>query len=154
MARAVAAAGPQVVTVDAVPSAADLRPPGDFCRDALADADADAVDDAFCQSGAVGVCHLAANPHPSRRARLTVFDSNVESACGVMPAAGDPDARRVVAASSEMATGLLTGILPGRIPVDEAERHPPPTVYALIRYRAEVVADSLAVRYPATTFAG
>ena len=72
-----------------------------------------------------------------------------------MQAAGDLGVSRVVYASSEMATGLLTdGTVPRRIPFDETERHPSPNAYALSKYLSEVIADSLAVRYPQTAWVG
>lgn len=150
--RAVADAGHQVVNLDAVPPAAELRLPGAYCRVDLTDAGA--VYDAFCQYRPEGVCHLAANPSPSGHAQVDVFDTNVGSAYRVLQAAGDLGVRRVVYASSEMATGLLTGALPSRIPFDEGERHPSPNAYALSKYLSEVIAESLALRFPATAFAG
>ena len=72
-----------------------------------------------------------------------------------MQAAGDLGVSRVVYASSEMATGLLTeGTAPTQIPFDETERHPSPNAYALSKYISEVIADSLAVRYPQTAWVG
>ena len=54
-----------------------------------------------------------------------------------------------------MATGLLTeGAVPSQIPFDEAERRPSPNAYALSKYISEVIADSLAVRYPQTAWVG
>ncbi len=88
------------------PQDAGLGLPGRFCQIDLADAGA--VYDAFHQFRPEGVCHLAANPSPSGHARTAVFDNNVRTAYYVMQAAGDLGARRVVYASSEMATGLLT----------------------------------------------
>jgi hypothetical protein len=68
-----------------------------------------------------------------------------------MQAAGDLGVPRVVYASSEMATGLLTeGTAPTQIPFDETEWHPSPNAYALSKYISEVIADSVAVRYPQT----
>jgi nucleoside-diphosphate-sugar epimerase len=72
-----------------------------------------------------------------------------------MQAAGDIGVSRVVYASSEMATGLLTdGVVPDRIPFDESERHPSPNAYALSKYISEVIADSLALRHPQTAWVG
>ena len=72
-----------------------------------------------------------------------------------MQAAGDLGVSRVVYASSEMATGLLTDVtVPERIPFDESERRPSPNAYALSKYLSEVIADSLAVRYPETSWVG
>ena len=72
-----------------------------------------------------------------------------------MQAAGDVGVSRFVYASSEMATGLLTeGTVPAQIPFDEGERHPSPNAYALSKYLSEVIADSLAVRYPQTAWVG
>ena len=101
------------------------------------------------------ICHLAANPAPSGQAQIDVFDNNVLSAHNLMQAAGDLGVSRVVYASSEMATGLLTeGTVPTQIPFDETERHPSPNAYALSKYISEVIADSLAVRYPQTAWVG
>ena len=64
-------------------------------------------------------------PAPSGQAQIDVFDNNVVSAHNLMQAAGDLGVSRVVYASSEMATGLLTeGTVPAQIPFDESERHP------------------------------
>ena len=54
-----------------------------------------------------------------------------------------------------MATGLLTeGTTPTQIPFDETEWHPSPNAYALSKYISEVIADSVAVRYPQTAWVG
>ena len=148
--RVLAEAGHSVVNFDLL-RPADL--PGQFCRVDLTDAGE--VYDAFFQFRPEGVCHLAANPSPSGQARVDVFDNNVRSAYNVMQAAGDLGVPRVIYASSEMATGLLTqGAVPSRIPFDESERQPSPNAYALSKYLSEVIAESLAVRYPATAFVG
>ena len=77
------------------------------------------------------------------------------SAHNLMQAAGDLGVPRVVYASSEMATGLLTeGTVPTQIPFDETEWHPSPNAYALSKYISEVIADSVAVRYPQTAWVG
>ena len=84
-----------------------------------------------------------------------MFDNNVRSAYHVLQAAGDMRVRRVIYASSEMATGLLTeGMTPRQIPFDESERSPSPNAYALSKDLSEVIAESFAVRYPATAFVG
>jgi nucleoside-diphosphate-sugar epimerase len=148
--RELVAAGHTVVNLDVV-RLADL--PGDFCRVDLTNAGE--VYDAFFQFRPEGVCHLAANPSPEGQARIDVFDNNVRSAYNVMQVAGDLGIPRVIYASSEMATGLLTeGMAPTRIPFDESERHPSPNAYALSKYLSEVIAESLALRYPATAFVG
>ncbi|MGI8643330.1 MAG: NAD-dependent epimerase/dehydratase family protein, partial [Thermomicrobiales bacterium] len=117
--------------------------------------DAGEVYDAFFQFRPEGVCHLAANPSPQGQARIDVFQNNVQTAYNVMQAAGDLGVPRVIYASSEMATGLLTpGKAPSKIPFDESERHPSPNAYALGKFISEVIADSLAVRYPDTAFVG
>src|SRR3954453_8642997 len=150
--RLLAEAGHEVVNFDVV-SRPELGLPGEFCRVELADAGR--VYDALCQFRPDGVCHLAANPAPSGQAQIDVFDNNVLSAHNLMQAAGDLEVSRVVYASSEMATGLLTeGAIPTQIPFDESERYPSPNAYALSKYLSEVIADSVAVRYPRTAWVG
>lgn len=148
--RELVAAGHQILTLDRV-RALDL--PGDFCRVDLTHIGE--VYDVFCQFRPHAVCHLAANPSPSGQAQVDVFDTNVRSAYNVMQVAGDLAVSRVIYASSEMATGLLTdGITPMHIPFDESERRPSPNAYALSKYMSEVIGESLALRYPATAFVG
>lgn len=150
--RLLAEAGHELVNFDLV-SRPELDLPGQFCRVELTDAGE--VYDALFQFRPEGVCHLAANPSPSGQARTNVFDNNVRSAYNVMQAAGDLGVRRVIYASSEMATGLLTeGMAPSQIPFDESERYPSPNAYALSKYMSEVIGESLAVRYPETAFVG
>lgn len=150
--RLLADAGHDVVNFDVV-DRPDLSLPGDFCRVELSDAGK--VYDALFQYRPDGLCHLAANPAPSGQAQIDVFENNVLSAYHIMQAAGDLGLSRVVYASSEMATGLLTeGTVPRQIPFDETERHPSPNAYALSKYISEVIADSLAVRYPDTAWVG
>src|SRR3954452_7597331 len=134
----------EVVNFDLV-SRPELELHGDFCRVELADAGK--VYDALFQFRPEAICHLAANPAPSGQAQIEVFDNNVLSAHNLMQAAGDLGVSRVVYASSEMATGLLTeGAVPARIPFDETERHPSPNANALSKYISEVIGDSVAVR--------
>jgi len=150
--RQLTEAGHQVVNFDVV-HRPELELPGEFCRVELADAGK--VYDALFQFRPDGICHLAANPAPSGQARIDVFDNNVLSAHNLMQAAGDLGVSRVVYASSEMATGLLTeGAVPTQIPFDESERYPSPNAYALSKYLSEVIADSAAVRYPRTAWVG
>ena len=149
--RELAAHGHEVANLDVVRPSVDL--PGAFCRVDLTDGGD--VYDAFFQFRPEGLCHLAANPSPSGQARVDVFDNNVRSAYNTLQAAGDIGVRRVIYASSEMATGLLTlGAVPSRIPFDESERIPSPNAYALSKYISEVIAESLSVRYPETAFVG
>lgn len=151
--RAIAAADHDLTNIDQVRPAPELNLPGGFCRVDLNDAGE--VYDAFFQFRPEGVCHLAANPSPQGQARIDVFQNNVQTAYNVMQAAGDLGVPRVIYASSEMATGLLTpGKAPSKIPFDESERHPSPNAYALGKFISEVIADSLAVRYPDTAFVG
>jgi nucleoside-diphosphate-sugar epimerase len=150
--RELAEAGHQVVTFDVV-NRPELELPGEFCRVDLTDAGK--VYDALFQFRPEAVCHLAANPAPSGQAQIDVFDNNVLSAHNLMQAAGDLGVSRMIYASSEMATGLLTeGTVPSRIPFDESERHPSPNAYALSKYLSEVIADTMAVRYPQTAWVG
>ncbi|CAA9241622.1 MAG: UDP-glucose 4-epimerase [uncultured Chloroflexia bacterium] len=145
-----AASGHEVVNFD-LTRTNDL--PGEFCRVELTDAGQ--VYDAVFQFRPEVVCHLAANPSPSGQARVDVFDNNVRSAFNIMQAAGEARVRRVIYASSEMATGLLTdGMVPNRIPFDESERHPSPNAYALSKYISEVIADSMSLAFPATAWVG
>lgn len=150
--RELAAAGHEVTNLDLVnPPELDL--PGAFCRVPLTDAGR--VYDALLQFRPEAVAHLAANPAPSGQARIDVFDNNVLSAHNVLQAAGDLGVRRVVYASSEMATGLLTdGVVPQQIPFDESDRRPSPNAYALSKYISEVIADSLALAHPDTAWVG
>jgi nucleoside-diphosphate-sugar epimerase len=150
--RSLAEAGHEVVNLDVV-NRPELELPAEFCRVDLTDAGK--VYDALFQFRPEGVCHLAANPAPSGQAQVDVFSNNVLSAYHLMQAAGDAGVTRFVYASSEMATGLLTeGTVPAQIPFDEGERHPSPNAYALSKYLSEVIADSLAVRYPQTAWVG
>ncbi|GAA3719113.1 NAD(P)-dependent oxidoreductase [Microlunatus aurantiacus] len=150
--RNLAEAGHEVVDFD-LADRPDLQLPGEFCRVDLTDAGK--VYDALFQFRPEGICHLAANPAPGGQAQIDVFDNNVLSAHNILQAAGDLGVARVVYASSEMATGLLTdGTVPDRIPFDESERRPSPNAYALSKYLSEVIADSLAVRYPDTAWVG
>ena len=150
--RQLAEVGHEVVNFD-VANRPELELPGQFCRVDLTDAGK--VYDALFQFRPEGVCHLAANPAPSGQAQIDVFDNNVLSAHNLMQAAGDLGVTRFVYASSEMATGLLTGgTVPTQIPFDESERHASPNAYALSKYLSEVIADSLAVRYPRTAWVG
>lgn len=150
--RLLAEAGHEVVNFDVV-DRPELKLPGEFCRVELADAGK--VYDALFQFRPEGICHLAANPAPSGQAQIEVFGNNVLSAYNLMQAAGDLGVSRVVYASSEMATGLLTeGAAPAQIPFDETERRPSPNAYALSKYISEVIADSLALRYPQTAWVG
>ncbi len=150
--RTLAEAGHEVVNFDVV-NRPELKLPGEFCRVDLANAGK--VYDALFQFRPEGVCHLAANPSPSGQAQIDVFDNNVLSAHNLMQAAGDLGVSRFIYASSEMATGLLTdGVVPSQIPFDESDCRPSPNAYALSKYISEVVADSLAVRYPQTAWVG
>lgn len=148
--RELVTAGHEVVNIDMV-NLPGL--PAEFCRIDLTNIGE--VYDAFFQFRPEGVCHLAANPAPSGQARVDVFDNNVRSTYNVLQVAGDLGVPRVIYASSEMATGLLTdGKVPTRIPFDEAERYASPNAYALSKYLSEVIAESLTLRYPETAFVG
>ncbi|WP_114560025.1 NAD-dependent epimerase/dehydratase family protein [Desertihabitans aurantiacus] len=150
--REMAEAGHEVVNLD-LHQRPELELPGTFCRVDLTDAGR--VYDALAQFRPEVVCHLAANPSPSGQARIDVFDTNVVSAHNVLQAAGDLGVPRVVYASSEMATGLLTeGVTPARIPFDESERRPSPNTYALSKFISEVIADSMALASPGTAWVG
>ncbi len=150
--RELAEANHEVVDFD-LADRPDLELPGEFCRVDLTDTGK--VYDALFQYRPDAVCHLAAIPSPTGQAQIEVFNNNVLSAYNLMQAAGDLGVSRFIYASSEMATGLLTeGTVPTRIPFDETERHPSPNAYALSKYISEVIADSLAVRYPQTAWVG
>lgn len=150
--RSLAGAGHEVINVDTV-NRTDLDLPGQFCRIDLTDAGK--VYDAIFAFRPDAVCHLAANPSPSGQAQIDVFDNNVLSAHNLMQAAGDCGVERFVYASSEMATGLLTdGVVPTSIPFDETERRASPNAYALSKYLSEVIADTMAARYPRTAWVG
>jgi nucleoside-diphosphate-sugar epimerase len=148
--QAIAAAGHEVINFDRV-AGGDL--PATFCRVDLTHSGE--TYDAVFQFRPDAVCHLAANPSPSGQARVDIFENNVLSAFNLMQAAGDAGVGRIIYASSEMATGLLTdGVVPSRIPFDESERRPSPNAYALSKYLSEVIADSLSLAFPATAFVG
>ncbi len=121
--------------------------PGKLLRIDLTDAGE--VYDAFAQVRPEGVCHLAANPSPSGWSRQGTFQGNVMQTYNVMQAAGDQGVRRLIYASSEMATGwLTTEELPARFPFNEEDRVDSPNAYALSKYLGEIMADSFALRYP------
>jgi nucleoside-diphosphate-sugar epimerase len=107
------------------------------------------VYDAFAQVRPDAVCHVAANPSPSGFPRQQTFANNVLSTYHVMQAAGDSGVRRLIYASSEMATGwLTTDALPPRFPFKEEDRVDSPNAYALSKYMGEVIADAMILRYP------
>ena len=143
--RELAGAGHEVVNLDRV--RAEGLPGQSIVLDLT---DAGAVYDAVAQVRPEGVCHLAANPSPSGFARNATFQNNVLSTYHIMQAAGDLGVRRLIYASSEMATGWLTPAerVPAQLPFSEEERLPSPNAYALSKYMGEVIADSLALRYP------
>ena len=113
------------------------------------------VYDALFQFRPDGICHLAANPAPSGQAQIDVFDNNVLSAHNLMQAAGDlgglPGGLRLERDGHRPAD---RGHDADPIPFDESERHPSPNAYALSKYLSEVIADSVAVRYPGTAWVG
>ena len=142
--RELAAAGHEVTNLDINHPPVGL--PGGFIRVNLTDAGE--VYDAFFQTRAEGVCHLAANPSPVGNPRQQIFANNVQSTYNVMQAAGDTGVTRFVYASSEMATGwLTTSELPAHFPFDETDRVDTPNAYALSKYLGEVIADAMTVRY-------
>jgi nucleoside-diphosphate-sugar epimerase len=143
--RELARANHEVVNLDTVHPPADL--PGRFIQLDLTSAGE--VYDAFLQIKPEGVCHLAANPSPQGFPRQQTFQNNVLSTYHVLQAAGDTGVRRLVYASSEMATGwLTTDQLPAHFPFNEEDRVDTPNAYALSKYLGEVIADSMVVRYP------
>lgn len=143
--RELAAAGHEVVSLDRVRVAG--LPGASIILDLT---DAGAVYDAVAQVRPEGICHLAANPSPSGFARNDTFQNNVMSTYHVLQAAGDFGTRRVVYASSEMATGWLTPAtrVPSQLPFDEDARVSSANAYALSKYMGEVIAASMAERYP------
>jgi len=109
------------------------------------------VYDAFAQVRPDGVCHLSANPSPGGFSRQGTFLGNIAQTYNVMQAAGDFGVRRLVYASSEMASGwLTTEELPPRLPFTEEDRVDSPNSYALSKYLGEAIADSMVLRYPGT----
>jgi nucleoside-diphosphate-sugar epimerase len=143
--RELDAAGHEVVNLDRMRPAEPL--PGRFIQLDLTDAGE--VYDAMAQVRPEGVCHIAANPSPSGYPRQQTFGNNVLSTYNVMQAAGDSGVRRLIYASSEMATGwLTTDALPAQFPFGEEDRVASPNAYALSKYIGEVIADSMVVRYP------
>ena len=144
--RELVEAGHEVVNLDVQRPPADL--PGDFMQLDLTNAGE--VYDVVAQVRPEGVCHLAANPSPFGFPRNQTFANNVLSTSNVMQAAGDLGVRRLVYASSEMATGwLTTDALPPKMPFDEDDRVDSPNAYALSKYLGEVIADSMVLQYPA-----
>jgi nucleoside-diphosphate-sugar epimerase len=143
--RELAGAGHEVINLDVQRPPEDL--PGEFIQLDLTDAGE--IYDAFAQTRPEGVCHLAANPSPGGFPRQQTFANNVLSTYNMMQAAGDSGVRRLIYASSEMATGwLTTAALPPRFPFNEEDRVDTPNAYALSKYVGEVIADSMVVRYP------
>ena len=122
-----------------------------LCADLL---DAGQVYDAFGQIRPEAVCHLAGNPYPTGQVGLDLFKTNVLTTYHVMQAAGDLGVRQVVYASSALASGWLDSpdSLPPRLPLNETHWQPSGSVYALSKYVGEVVAASMACRYPDTGF--
>lgn len=148
--RELAEGGHEVVNVDRVAPAQAL--PGKLIQIDLTDAGE--VFDAIAQVRPQGVCHLAANPSPSGFSRQGTFLGNVGITFNVMQAAGELGVHRLIYASSEMATGwLTTEELPARFPFNEEDRVDSPNAYALSKYLGEIIADSMALRYPAMSIA-
>lgn len=148
--KELAAAGHEVINLDANRPSMDL--PGQFVQLDLTHNGE--VYDVFSEFRPEGVCHLAANPWPFGFPRTQTFDNNVISTHNVMQAAGDVGVKRLVYASSEMATGwLTTNALPARFPFDEADRVDSPNAYALSKYLGEILADSIILRFPAMSIA-
>lgn len=143
--RELVTAGHDVVNVDVQRPPADL--PGEYLQCDLSNAGE--VYDVLAQVRPEGVCHLAANPSPFGFPRTQTFANNVLATNHVMQAAGDLGVRRMVYASSEMATGwLTTDTLPPKLPFDEGDRVDSPNAYALSKYLGEVIADSMVLQYP------
>lgn len=148
--RELAEGGHEVVNLDRVAPRAPF--PGSLIRIDLTDAGE--VYDAFAQVRPDGVCHLAANPSPSGFSRQGTFQGNVTITYNVMQAAGEFGAKRLIYASSEMATGwLTTEELPPKFPFTEEERVDSPNAYALSKYLGELIADSMIIRYPKMSIA-
>ena len=145
--REMAQAGHQVVNIDRMRPSAHL--PGGFIQTDLTNVGE--VYDVWAQVQPDAVCHVAANPSPSGYPRPQTFANNVESAYNVMQVSGDcGTVKRLIYASSEMATGwLTTSDLPPRFPFDETDRVDSPNAYALSKYMGEVIAASMVLRYPA-----
>jgi nucleoside-diphosphate-sugar epimerase len=138
-------AGHEVIHTDRTQPTAEL--PGIFQQADLVDAGE--TFDLFSQFRPHRVCHIAANPRPEGFPRQQTFQNNTMSTYNVMQAAGEFQARRLVYAGSEMATGwLTTEELPSVIPFDESERVASPNAYAMSKYIGEVIADGMVRRYP------
>lgn len=148
--RELAGAGHEVVHVDR--ERPEKRLPGGFLLVDLTDAGE--VYDAVAQARPDAVCHIAANPSPGGNPRQQVFANNVLSTYNVFQASGDSGrVRRLIYASSEMATGwLTTPDHPAQFPFDESARADTPNAYALSKYLGEVIADGMTVRYPEMAF--
>lgn len=144
-----AQAGHEVFHIDRVRPAVTL--PGEFRLVDLTDAGE--VYDACSEIRAEGVCHIAANPSPEGFPRQQIFQNNVMSTYNVMQAACDSGSRRIIYASSEMATGwLTTDAHPARFPFNESDRVPSPNAYALSKYMGEMIADTMSARHPDVGF--
>lgn len=148
--RELASAGHEVFNVDRIGPTESLP-----ARTIQADlADSGEVYDAFGQLEPEGVCHIAANPSPGGYPRQQTFQNNVMSTYNVMQAAGEAGARRLIYASSEMATGWpTTEELPPQFPFHESHRVPSPNAYALSKFSGEIIADTMVTRYPGLTIA-
>ncbi|MFZ4508524.1 MAG: NAD-dependent epimerase/dehydratase family protein [Fimbriimonas sp.] len=107
------------------------------------------VYDALAQVRPDAVVHLAANPAPYGNPRHEVFQTNVLAAFNVMQAAADLGIKKIVYASSEMASGWSsTKTAPLWVPFAEEDRTPPPNAYALSKFVGEVIGASIVAAHP------
>ncbi len=95
------------------------------------------------------IIHYAANPAPYGHPRHAQFMSNVGMTHGLMQIAGDLGVQHFVNASSEMANGWSSRhVCPPKLPFNETDMIDSPNHYALGKRVVEMIADSMAVKYP------
>lgn len=143
---ALAEAGHEVCSIDRQPFGEHPRGTRQIVLDLT---DSGEVCDALARFRPEAVCHIGAIPDPTGFSSQATFQNNVISTFNVFLAAGDFGVKRMVYASSEMATGwLTTDQLPQQFPITEADRVDSPSAYALSKYMGEIIADSMVQRYP------
>lgn len=100
-------------------------------------------------AGMDAVIHLAAISNPRIASQELTFRANVHGTWAVFQAAEDAGVRKVLATSSDAATGLLynpPGYMPQYLPVDEAHPLRPIEAYSLSKEISESIARSYSAR--------